>query len=135
VVNTTGTKQKRPQRTRRKILHVTMQDVADLSGVAFAKVSLYFRKLHLVRAQTQAKIVTAAAQLSYVPNVLAGGLAAAWSRLVSLIVPTFCHGFLQKTFPRQKLSTEPKVTASYTTSIFTGDYQPIHHHKHKDFGR
>ena len=79
------------------MLRVTMQDVADLSGVAIATVSLYFRKPHLVRAKTQAKIAAAAAQLSYVPNVLAGGLAAAGSRVVSLIVPTFRHGFFAET--------------------------------------
>jgi LacI family gluconate utilization system Gnt-I transcriptional repressor len=77
---------------------VTMEDVSKLAGVATSTVSLYLRKPDLVLAKTGTKIAAAIERLGYVPNMMAGGLAAAaTTRVVSLIVPSLRNAFFAET--------------------------------------
>ena len=55
----------------------TNKDVADLAGVSKSTASYAFYKPHLVKAQTLDRILTAAKELDYQPNVFAQGLAGA----------------------------------------------------------
>jgi LacI family transcriptional regulator, gluconate utilization system Gnt-I transcriptional repressor len=87
----------RPTRNRRKMQHVTMTDVAKLAQVSPSTVSLYLRKPGAVSAAAGQVIARAIDTLGYVPNLVAGGLAAASSRVVSIIVPSIRNAFFAET--------------------------------------
>jgi LacI family gluconate utilization system Gnt-I transcriptional repressor len=61
--------------------------VAKRAGVSPVTVSRVINTPSLVTEQMQAKVAKAVAELGYVPNLLAGGLASARSRAISVIVP------------------------------------------------
>ena len=100
----------RLQRRRRKMQSVTMMDVADYAQVSPSTVSLYLRRPEAVSASAGSTIARAIEKLNYVPNLVAGGLAAASSRAVSIIVPSVRNAFfaetvaaLQNTLRKEKL--------------------------------
>lgn len=84
-------------RTRRKMQRVTMMDVAARAELSPSTVSLYFRKPDAVSPSASRSIAQAIEALSYVPNLMAGGLAAASSRAVSIIVPSVRNAFFAET--------------------------------------
>jgi LacI family gluconate utilization system Gnt-I transcriptional repressor len=84
-------------RRRRKMQRVTMIEVARLAKVSPSTVSLFLRKPVAVSAEAGARIAAAIDQLGYVPNLMAGGLAAATSRVVSVIVPSVRNAFFAET--------------------------------------
>lgn len=86
----------RPRR-RRKMQRVTMTEVARAAGVSPSTVSLYLRKPALVSPAVGAEIARVVEQLGYVPSLVAGGLAAAGSRVVSIIVPSVRNAFFADT--------------------------------------
>ena len=69
-----------------------MADVAAAAGVSMITVSRAMHQPDLVTAETRARIETAMAEVGYVPNLVAGGLAAARTRVVAAIVPYIQHG-------------------------------------------
>lgn len=85
------------QRRRRKMQRVTMSDVAKLADVSPSTVSLYLRKPQAVSPAAGREIARAIQSLGYVPNLVAGGLAAASSRVVSIIVPSIRNAFFAET--------------------------------------
>ncbi|MCO5732535.1 LacI family DNA-binding transcriptional regulator [Rhizobium sp. SSA_523] len=87
----------RPVRQRRKMQSVTMTDVADYAKVSPSTVSLYLRRPEAVSASAGSAIARAIDKLNYVPNLVAGGLAAASSRAVSIIVPSVRNAFFAET--------------------------------------
>jgi LacI family gluconate utilization system Gnt-I transcriptional repressor len=72
-------------------------EVAERAGVSPSTVSLYIRKPDAVSDDRARRISDAIASLDYVPNVMAGGLAAASSRIVSVIVPSIRNAFFAET--------------------------------------
>lgn len=84
-------------RKRRKMQRVTMIEVARLADVSPSTVSLFLRKPAAVSAAAGQRIAAAIDQLGYVPNLMAGGLAAASSRVVSVIVPSVRNAFFAET--------------------------------------
>jgi LacI family gluconate utilization system Gnt-I transcriptional repressor len=76
---------------------VTMMDVAKLAQVSPSTVSLYLRKPEAVSASAGQEIAKAIGSLGYVPNLVAGGLAAASSKVVSIIVPSIRNAFFAET--------------------------------------
>jgi LacI family gluconate utilization system Gnt-I transcriptional repressor len=84
-------------RQRRKMQSVTMMDVAELAKVSPSTVSLYLRRPDAVSASAGSAIAHAIDKLNYVPNLVAGGLAAASSRAVSIIVPSVRNAFFAET--------------------------------------
>lgn len=87
-------------RSRRKMQSVTMADVAKLANVSPSTVSLYLRRPKEV-SQRIGKIVSAAIdELGYMPSFVAGGLAAARVRVVSIIVPSMRNAFFSETIDR-----------------------------------
>jgi LacI family gluconate utilization system Gnt-I transcriptional repressor len=76
---------------------VTMTDVADLAKVSPSTVSLYLRRPEAVSTTASQAIAHAIEKLNYVPNLVAGGLAAASSRAVSIIVPSVRNAFFAET--------------------------------------
>lgn len=84
-------------RRRRKMQRVTMIDVARLAKVSPSTVSLYLRRPEAVSAAAGTRIEAAVEALGYVPNFVAGGLAGAGSRIVSVIVPSVRNAFFAET--------------------------------------
>jgi LacI family gluconate utilization system Gnt-I transcriptional repressor len=91
------TAQVRATRKRRKMQRITMMDVAKLAQVSPSTVSLYLRKPEAVSPAAGQGIARAIAALGYVPNLVAGGLAAASSKVVSIIVPSIRNAFFAET--------------------------------------
>ena len=88
---------RKPPRNRRKMQSVTMSDVAELANVSPSTVSLFLRKPEAVSATASQAISRAIDKLNYVPNLMAGGLAAASSRAVSILVPSVRNAFFAET--------------------------------------
>lgn len=74
-------------RKRRSTQRTTLMDVAAQAGVSAITVSRYFNEPHRVGAEAAAKVKAAVEALDYVPNLAAGGLASAQSRVVAMVVP------------------------------------------------
>lgn len=106
----------RAPRKRRKMQRVTMTDVAKLAGVSPSTVSLYLRKPAAVSATAGQEIARAIAHLGYVPNLVAGGLAAASSRVVSVVVPSIRNAFFAET-----VSTLQSELAAEGLQVLLGD--------------
>lgn len=69
-----------------------MADVAARAGVSMMTVSRMLRQPERVSPATREKIETAMNELGYVPNLVAGGLAATQTQTVAAIVPYIQHG-------------------------------------------
>ena len=76
------------RRSRRGSGAVTLHDVAKLAGVAPITASRALNSPAQVSEAVRKKVAEAIARTGYVPNILAGGLASARSRLVAAVVPT-----------------------------------------------
>lgn len=74
-----------------------MADVARRAGVSVSTVSLYLRRPGEVTARTGRAVAAAVEDLGYVTSLVAGGLAAASSRVVSVIVPSVRNAFFAET--------------------------------------
>ncbi len=87
----------KPPRTRRRAGRATMSDVAKLAGVSAITVSRLLRDPDSVSGELSARIRDAVDRLGYVPNLMAGGLAAAKSRIVGVVVPSIRNAFFAAT--------------------------------------
>ena len=74
-------------RKRRNAGRVTLDAVARHVGVSMMTVSRYFNQPDQVSEDQREKIAAAVAELGYVPNLVAGGLASARGRIVGMVVP------------------------------------------------
>ena len=75
-------------RARRGTRHATVVDVARIAGVAPNTVSRVLNNPAQVAEATRDRVLDAIRKTGYVPNLLAGGLRSARSRLVAAVVPT-----------------------------------------------
>lgn len=85
------------QRARRSTQRVTMNDVAKLADVSSSTVSLYLRKPDEVSKQLGKRIQNAIDTLGYVPNLMAGALAAARTQVVGVVVPSMVNAMFAST--------------------------------------
>lgn len=90
-------------RKRRRMQRVTMLDVARRAQVSPSTVSLFLRKPEAVSPAAGRIIEQTIDELGYVPNLVAGGLAAAGSRAVSIIVPSVRNAFFAETVATMQL--------------------------------
>ena len=74
------------KRTTRK--HPTLEDVAEMVGVSPSTVSRAMSTPDRVSKKTRERIEAAVAKVGFVPNLLAGGLAANQNRIIVFVVPT-----------------------------------------------
>lgn len=88
---------KEPSRKRRSAGRVTLQAVAKRVGVSMMTVSRYFNQPEQVAEDQRQKIAAAVAELGYVPNLVAGGLASARGRIVGMVVPNISGPIFAKT--------------------------------------
>lgn len=70
---------------------LTLRDVSEASGVSEMTVSRVLRNRSDVSAATREKVLTAAKQLGYVPNKIAGALASQRVNLVAVIIPSLSN--------------------------------------------
>lgn len=85
------------QRQRRSTQRATMSDVARLAEVSASTVSLYLRKPDEVSASLGERIQHAIDTLGYVPNLMAGALAAAKTRVIGVVVPSMVNSIFATT--------------------------------------
>lgn len=71
----------------------TINDVAERANVSIATVSYAFNKPHLVKAETHERILAAARELNYRPNLFARGLAGGKSQMIGLLVADIRYPF------------------------------------------
>ena len=74
-----------------------LNDIASLAGVAPVTVSRVINNPSTVAPETLRRVRAAIERTGYVPNLLAGGLASARSRMVAAIVPTVAAPVFQET--------------------------------------
>ncbi|MCP5088777.1 MAG: LacI family DNA-binding transcriptional regulator [Rhodobacteraceae bacterium] len=70
---------------------LTLRDVSEASGVSEMTVSRVLRNRGDVSAATRQKVKTAAKELGYVPNKIAGALASQRVNLVAVIIPSLSN--------------------------------------------
>lgn len=66
----------------------TMADVARLAGVSQMTVSNCFKNPDRVVAATRQRVLDAATMLDYIPNLVAGNLAAGHSKIIAAVTPS-----------------------------------------------
>ncbi|MBB3105370.1 LacI family DNA-binding transcriptional regulator [Azomonas macrocytogenes] len=76
-----------PPRKRRNAGRVTLNDVARQVGVSALTVSRFFNHPERVSQALRQRIGEAVSALGYVPNLMAGSLASARSRIVGMVIP------------------------------------------------
>jgi LacI family gluconate utilization system Gnt-I transcriptional repressor len=81
----------RPERSNR------MEDIAAAAGVSLATVSRVFSQPDLVSEATREKVNAVAKQMRYLPNLLAGSMAANQSRVISAMVPVISNAIFAQT--------------------------------------
>lgn len=74
-------------RKRRGAGRVTLNTVAQEAGVSAITVSRYFNQPEQVSPERRERIAAVVAQLGYVPNLVAGGLASARGKIVGMVIP------------------------------------------------
>lgn len=74
-------------RKRRGAGRVTLNTVARQAGVSAITVSRYFNQPEQVSPERRERIAQVVAQLGYVPNLVAGGLASARGKIVAMVIP------------------------------------------------
>ncbi len=75
----------------------TLENVARVAGVSTATISRVLNTPQLVTPATRERVQRAIESTGYVPNLLAGGLAAQRSRLVAALVPGIATSFFNQT--------------------------------------
>ncbi|WP_166221367.1 LacI family DNA-binding transcriptional regulator [Pseudomonas atagonensis] len=74
-------------RKRRGAGRVTLNAVARQAGVSAITVSRYFNQPEQVSPERRERIAAVVAELGYVPNLVAGGLASARGKIVGMVIP------------------------------------------------
>src|SRR3954447_6197953 len=76
---------------------VRLAEVAERAGVSVMTASRALRTPGMVAPETRARIAAAADALGYVPNLVAGALASARTRMVAVLVPTIASSIFADT--------------------------------------
>ena len=82
---------------RRSEKRATIRDVAKVAGVSPITASRAMQGSELVRPGTREKVVQAATELDYIPNLAAGTLATNASHLVAVILPNMSNSIFADT--------------------------------------
>jgi LacI family transcriptional regulator, gluconate utilization system Gnt-I transcriptional repressor len=98
-----------------------MTDVAQAAGVALATVSRALNEPHKVAPATRDAVQAAVRKLGYVPDLNAGSLASARSRIVGAIVPTLANTWFAETM--EALAAEVGA-AGYQLMLAQSSYVP-----------
>ncbi|WP_342619840.1 LacI family DNA-binding transcriptional regulator [Rhodoferax sp. GW822-FHT02A01] len=110
-----------PKRARRRSGAVTLQDVAQLAGVAPITVSRALNTPAQVSSDLLRKVQDAVQRTGYVPNRMAGGLASQRSRLIAAVVPSTVMSVFMETI--EALNTA-LMDAGYQLMLGQSNYAP-----------
>ena len=69
--------------------HISIEDVARVSGVSITTVSRVINKHPSVKAKNRAKVLNAVKELNFKPSILAQRLATGTSNVVALVIPRY----------------------------------------------
>ncbi|MBN3805492.1 LacI family DNA-binding transcriptional regulator [Paraburkholderia sp. Ac-20336] len=108
-------------RTRRSTNRVTMEDVAARARVSASSVSLFLRNPEAVSSRIAPRISKAIEVLGYVPNLLAGSLAAARTRAIGVVVPSLGNAFFSATVGRMQKEFDQH---GYQLLLGASEYDP-----------
>ncbi len=86
------------KRSRRTTQRLTMTDVAKAADVSASTVSLFLRRPEAVSPHLAERVGRVIDEMGYVPNLVAGSLAAAQSRTVAVILPSIINSFYAETY-------------------------------------
>lgn len=111
-------------RLRRNSGRVTLRDVALHLGISQISVSRYFQEPARISAPLRERIARAVAELGYVPNLVAGGLASAHSKVIGMVIPNISGPIFAATIQ----SFSDAVTANgyqllLASSYFSGEQE------------
>ncbi|KQT65239.1 LacI family DNA-binding transcriptional regulator [Pseudomonas sp. Leaf434] len=84
-------------RKRRGAGRVTLNAVARAAGVSAITVSRYFNQPEQVSPERRERIAAVVAELGYVPNLVAGGLASARGKIVGMVIPNISGSIFANT--------------------------------------
>jgi len=84
-------------RKRRGAGRVTLNAVARAAGVSAITVSRYFNQPEQVSPERRERIAAVVAELCYVPNLVAGGLASARGKIVGMVIPNISGSIFANT--------------------------------------
>lgn len=109
------------RRSRRATQRLTMSDVANAAKVSPSTVSLYLRKPDAVSQELAERVQKVIDELGYVPNLMAGSLASARSRIIGVIIPSIVNSFYAETY-----NTLQNVfhASHYQTFLGVSDFLP-----------
>ncbi len=113
-----------PKKSENSLTHkrsVTAHDVAKLAGVSQSAVSRHFTPGASVSAKTRQKIIEAAEQIGYRPNLIARSLITKKSNLIGIVLPLNSNPYYQTIL--EELSDE-LATHGYRILLFTN---PVTH--------
>ncbi|BAT58629.1 HTH-type transcriptional regulator GntR [Variibacter gotjawalensis] len=96
-----------------------MNDVAERAGVSQMTVSRALRTPDLVAPATRARVEAAMAELDYVPDLLAGSLAARRSGLIAAVISTFENAIFAQTIAGLTACVE---AAGFSILLGSSDY-------------
>jgi LacI family gluconate utilization system Gnt-I transcriptional repressor len=80
---------RKPPRAQPSRRHPTLTDVAQMVGVSTSTVSRALSMPGRVSKKTRERVEAAVAQIGFVPNLLAGGLASSQNHIIAFVVPSF----------------------------------------------
>ncbi|MBP2312886.1 LacI family DNA-binding transcriptional regulator [Azospirillum soli] len=109
------------KRSRRATQRLTMTDVASAAGVSPSTVSLYLRRPEAVSAELATRVRAVIDELGYVPNLVAGSLAAAKSRTIGVILPSITNSFYAETYNTLQQAFQ---AAHYQTLLGVSEFDP-----------
>ncbi len=92
---------------------LTLRDVSEASGVSEMTVSRVLRNRGDVSDATRQKVLSAAKQMGYVPNKIAGALASQRVNLVAVIIPSMSNMVF------------PEVMSGISRTLETSPLQPV----------
>ena len=92
---------------------LTLRDVSEASGVSEMTVSRVLRNRSDVSQATREKVLSAAKQLGYVPNKIAGALASQRVNLVAVVIPSLSNMVF------------PEVMAGISRTLEDTELQPV----------
>lgn len=99
----------------------TLIDVAKVAGVSPITVSRALGRPEVVSAHTRRRVLEAVRATGYVPNLAAGALASARSRLVAIFLPTIANSIFAETV---QALTDRLAAAGYQTLLGLTGYDP-----------
>jgi DNA-binding LacI/PurR family transcriptional regulator len=101
--------------------HLTIDDIADKAGVSKSTVSRVLSRPNLVKEKTRKQVLSIIEKYSYIPNILAQGLAGMPTKNIGVVVDEFPNNF----YIDMADGIDSVITAnSYTFQVMSSRWKP-----------